>query len=68
MIVEKPAPLEKLELLSCPAGDVAAVISRASIMEAGVRLTKDLVAAPANYVTPSKLAETAKEIAAETGM
>jgi len=66
--VEKPAPLEKLELLSCPAGDVAAVISRASIMEAGVRLTKDLVAAPANYVTPSKLAETAKEIAAETGM
>ena len=37
-------------------------------MEAGVRLTKDLVGGPANYVTPSLLAETAMQIAADTGM
>jgi len=36
--------------------------------EAGVRLTKDLVAGPANYITPSKLAEVAGTIASETGM
>jgi len=66
--VEKPAPLQKLHLLNCPDGDVKAHVSNASIMDAGVRLTKDLVGAPANYVTPTKLAETAKEIAAETGM
>lgn len=29
----------------------------------GVRLTKDLVGAPANFVTPRYLAETAKQIA-----
>jgi len=65
---EKPAPLTKIELLACPTGDVGSAISKASSFEAGVRLTKDLVGAPANYVTPSMLAETAKQLAAETGM
>ena len=55
--VEKPAPLEELELLQVSEGSGA--VDKAATMEAGVRLTKDLVAAPANYVTPSFLAETA---------
>ena len=33
-----------------------------------VQLARDLVAAPANYVTPTRLAEAAREIADETGM
>ena len=47
---------------------MAGAIKRAVTMEAGVRLTKDLVGGPANYVTPSLLAETAMQIAADTGM
>jgi len=66
--VEKAAVLCKLELLACPEGDVAGAIKSAVTMEAGVRLTKDLVGGPANYVTPSLLAETALQIAADTGM
>ena len=64
--VEKPAPLEELELLQVSEGSGA--VDKAATMEAGVRLTKDLVAAPANYVTPSFLAETATAMAAELGM
>ena len=64
--VEKPARLEELELLQV--ADAASAIDMASMMEAGARLTKDLVSAPANYVTPSFLAETAAEMAEELGM
>jgi len=62
--VEKPAPLVTLELLGASA-DVAAAVANAEKKAAGVRLTKDLVNAPANYVTPSFLAETAKSMATE---
>ena len=41
---------------------------RSKTLSECVQLARDLVAAPANYVTPTRLAEAAREIADETGM
>ena len=46
----------------------AAAIEKAQQICAGVILTRELVAAPANVVTPSALAETAAQIAADHGL
>lgn len=50
--------------VSVPASDVAGAVGRGAALAAGVTLTKQLVAAPANVVTPTSLAETAQGIAA----
>lgn len=50
--------------VSVAASDVAGAVGRGAALAAGVTLTKQLVAAPANVVTPTSLAETAQGIAA----
>ncbi|WP_299410350.1 leucyl aminopeptidase [Acaryochloris sp. IP29b_bin.148] len=48
--------------------DQTQAIEKAQQICAGVILTRELVAAPANVITPSALAETAAQIAAEHGL
>jgi len=64
----KPPPLEELHFLSCAAENADAAIEDAPKVVEGVRLARDLVSAPANYITPTKLAEAAQQIAKEHGM
>jgi leucyl aminopeptidase len=63
---DKGATLETVELLGM-AGQEAA-IARAEQICSGVILARELVASPANAITPVTLAETAQEIAAECGL
>jgi leucyl aminopeptidase len=58
--------LEQVELLGL--GDQAAAIATAHQVCQGVILARELVAAPANVVTPVTLAQTAEGIAQETGL
>ncbi|PPS40728.1 leucyl aminopeptidase [Chroococcidiopsis sp. TS-821] len=58
--------VERVDLLGF-AGQEAA-IARANSICAGVNLARELVAAPANEVTPITLAETAQKIAQEHGL
>ena len=58
--------LEQIHLLSF-AGEEEA-IAKAKLVCEGVVLARELVAAPPNVVTPEKLAETAAEIAQESGL
>eukprot|EP00638_Chattonella_subsalsa_P000428 CAMPEP_0117758706 /NCGR_PEP_ID=MMETSP0947-20121206/15559_1 /TAXON_ID=44440 /ORGANISM="Chattonella subsalsa, Strain CCMP2191" /LENGTH=554 /DNA_ID=CAMNT_0005578987 /DNA_START=151 /DNA_END=1815 /DNA_ORIENTATION=- len=62
---DKPLPLKSLDLLGC---SDAKVCSRAEKIASGINYTKDLVNAPANYVTPTSLAESAVEVAKEFGL
>ena len=57
----KPPKLESLELLGGAVS--AAAVARARTMAAGVLLTKGLVGSPANYLTPTTMAQTAEGIA-----
>ncbi|MEB3360011.1 MAG: leucyl aminopeptidase [Synechococcales bacterium] len=59
-------PTQVIELLEL--GDQAAAIRRAQQICLGVILARELVAAPANVVTPVVLAETAMAIANEYGL
>lgn len=63
---EKGNPIEQVELLGF-AGQEAAIV-RARQICSGVILARELVAAPANIVTPITLAETAESIAREYGL
>lgn len=63
---DKGAKLEQVELLGL--GNQEEAINRAHAIGSGVILARELVAAPANVVTPMKLAETAEEIASEYGL
>ena len=68
---DKPAPLRALEVLLPPpaaASDAAEAARRAAVLSEAVRLAKDLVAAPANHVTPTELARTAQTVAQEAGL
>lgn len=58
--------LETVELLGL--GEQPEALSRASAIASGVILARELVAAPANTVTPITLAETAQELAATYGL
>jgi leucyl aminopeptidase len=62
---DKPQ-IEQVDLLGL-AGQEAAIEKAARICS-GVFLARELVAAPANYVTPVTMAETAEAIAAEFGL
>mmetsp|Transcript_40116 Transcript_40116/g.78632 ORF Transcript_40116/g.78632 Transcript_40116/m.78632 type:complete len:587 (-) Transcript_40116:380-2140(-) len=64
----KPLKLSKVELLGCDMAGVDKTIKDAMSISAGVSLCKDLVSAPANYVTPGVLADEAQLIAKETGL
>lgn len=63
---DKGAKLEQIDLLGL--GGQEAAITRAQAIGSGVILARELVAAPANVVTPVSLAETAEAIASEYGL
>jgi leucyl aminopeptidase len=66
---EKTAPpktLNQVQLLGLVGQEAA--ITQAQAIAAGVILARELVAAPANYVTPMSMAETAQTIATKYGM
>ncbi len=63
---DKGAKLEQIDLLGLADQDTA--IHGAKAICDGVILARELVAAPANSVTPMSLAQTAEDIAAEAGM
>lgn len=59
-----PSP-ERIDFLGY--GEQLAAIARAQAICAGVQLARELVAAPANVVTPVTLAETARDLAQTAG-
>ena len=63
---DKGAKLEQVELLGL--GSQEAAITKAKQICDGVILARELVAAPANAVTPISLAQTAEKIASEYGL
>jgi leucyl aminopeptidase len=63
---DKPTQIETVDLLGLVGEEEG--IARANKITAGVILARELVAAPANAVTPISMAETASAIASETGM
>ncbi|MCP2728994.1 leucyl aminopeptidase [Limnofasciculus baicalensis] len=63
---DKASKLETVDLLGL--GNQEAAITKAKAICDGVILARELVAAPANAVTPITLAETAAEIATQSGM
>jgi leucyl aminopeptidase len=63
---DKSPPIETVDLLGLPGQEVA--ITRANQIVSGVILARQLVAAPANAVTPITLAETAQAIATDYGV
>lgn len=63
---EKPSRIETVELLGFDGQEAA--INRANQIVSGVILARQLVAAPANALTPITLAETAQAIANEYGL
>lgn len=63
---DSDTPLRRVAILGL--GEQDAAISQAQQICEGVILARELVAAPANVVTPSKLAETAEQLAQECGL
>ncbi|GAB4382839.1 MAG: leucyl aminopeptidase [Elainellaceae cyanobacterium] len=63
---EKTQKLDQIDLLGCGGQDAA--ITQARQICLGVILARELVAAPANIVTPVTMAEAAEAIAHECGM
>ncbi|MGK7874675.1 MAG: leucyl aminopeptidase [Xenococcaceae cyanobacterium] len=63
---DKGAKLETVDLLGLESQEAA--ITRAEQICSGVILARELVAAPANSVTPITMAETAEKIASEHGL
>lgn len=63
---DKGPTLESVDLLGLSSQDEA--IARANQICSGVNLARELVAAPANSVTPITMAETAQAIATEHGL
>lgn len=63
---DKGAKLEQVDLLGLVGQDAA--ITRGQQIASGVILARELVAAPANAVTPITMAETAEAIASEYGL
>lgn len=63
---DKSPQIEQVDLLGL--GGQEAAITRANQIASGVFLARQLVAAPANSVTPITMAETATQIASEHGL
>ncbi len=63
---EKEIQLETVDLLGL--GGQEAVVTRANQIASGVMLARELVAAPANELTPVTMAEIAQNIASEHGL
>jgi leucyl aminopeptidase len=63
---DKAVKLEQVDLLGL--GGQEAAITQAQAISSGVILARELVAAPANVVTPISMAETAEAIAREYGL
>ncbi len=63
---DKPPAVEQVDILGLP--DQAAAILRGQQVSDGVILARELVAAPANVVTPQALADTAQAIATDHGI
>jgi len=64
---DKPVSLQKIEVLGS-ALDVTTAATFAEIYASGINLCRDLVNAPANYVTPTSLANTAVAVAKAHGL
>ncbi|EKX48518.1 hypothetical protein GUITHDRAFT_68651 [Guillardia theta CCMP2712] len=62
---EKGCLLESLEVIASNDEERCKILT---VCSSGVKMARDLVGAPSNYVTPSTLAETARNIAKEHGM
>lgn len=68
---EQKGEIESLTVVESDSGRAAAIESGARLAEAvvaGVYLARDLVNLPPNYATPTRMAETAQEIARAYGM
>ena len=63
---DKKTKLEQVDLLGLSSQDAA--ITKAQAICTGVILARELVAAPANIVTPVSMAQTAEEIASQYGL
>jgi leucyl aminopeptidase len=63
---DKPSQVEQVNLLGL--GELEAAITRANQIASGVILARQLVAAPANAVTPITMAQTAEGIAQDHGL
>jgi leucyl aminopeptidase len=63
---ESKKQLQAIHLLGLAGQDAG--VSKGQSIASGVLLARELVAAPANVVTPAKMADTAREIAQEYGM
>ncbi|MEO1428089.1 MAG: leucyl aminopeptidase [Cyanobacteria bacterium J06633_8] len=63
---EKETQVETIDLLGLDGQDAA--VTRANQIVSGVMLARELVAAPANELTPVTMAEIAQEIASEHGL
>ena len=63
---DRGLPVERVDLLGLTGTDAA--VARAQQIVSGVILARQLVAAPANVVTPVTMAETAQSLAAEHGL
>ncbi|MEG5136930.1 MULTISPECIES: leucyl aminopeptidase [unclassified Microcoleus] len=63
---DKTPQIEQIHLLGFAGTESAIALARQ--ITAGVILARELVAAPANYVTPITMAETAQTLAAECGL
>lgn len=63
---DKPAKLETVDILGV--GEQATAINQAETVCSGVILARELVAAPANSVTPVTFAETAQTLAKDYGL
>jgi len=66
--ISKPPTLTSLEIAGVDAGTVDDLVSKARGICSGVRLARDLVGAPPNFLTPSSMAGIAEKIGKETGM
>jgi leucyl aminopeptidase len=63
---EGATQIETIDLLGLPGQEAA--LDRAEKLCSGVILARELVAAPANYITPITMAETAQKLANDYGM
>jgi len=66
--VSKPPKLTSLEIMDVDSAVLDASVAEARGIAKGVRMAKDLVGAPPNFLTPSSMAGIAEKIAKETGM
>jgi len=66
--VSKPVKLKSMEIEGATSDALDAAVKHARGVTSGVRLAKDLVGAPPNYLTPSSMAGVAEKISKDLGL